>query len=134
MAFSALDSTVRLRPTPSQWRQTVVEASSSERRRRWRLISMRPNWLILPHCTRARSEASASFMRFSTARLFLLSSMSMKSITISPARSRSRIWRATSSAASRLVFSAVRSTLRSLVERPEFTSTLTSASVGWITR
>jgi hypothetical protein len=51
----------------------------------------------------------------------------MKSITISPARSRSRSWRAISSAASRLVRSAVSSMLRSRVERPELTSIATSA-------
>jgi hypothetical protein len=61
------------------------------------------------------------------------SSMSMKSMTISPARSRRRNWRATSSAASRLVFSAVSSIEPSFVARPEFTSIATSASVTPIT-
>ena len=61
----------------------------------------------------------------------LCSSMSMKSITTSPARSLRRSWRATSSAASRLVFSAVSSMWRSRVARPELTSIATSASV-WL--
>ena len=60
--------------------------------------------------------------------------MSMKSMTISPARSRSLSWRAISSAASRLVLSAVSSIVRSLVARPELTSIATSASVGLMTR
>ena len=51
-------------------------------------------------------------------RLLRFSSMSMKSMTIRPARSRRRSWRATSSAASRLVLSAVSSILCSRVERP----------------
>jgi hypothetical protein len=51
----------------------------------------------------------ASLSLRSTARLLRFSSMSMKSMTIRPARSRSRSWRATSSAASRLVLSAVSS-------------------------
>ena len=47
--------------------------------------------------------------------------------------SRRRSWRAISSAASRLVLSAVSSMLRSRVERPELTSIAVSASVVWIT-
>jgi hypothetical protein len=76
---------------------------------------------------------SESFIRFSTARLFFVSSMSMKSITIRPARSRRRIWRQASEAASRLVLSAVVSTLRSRVALPELTSIATSASAWLIT-
>jgi hypothetical protein len=91
--------------------------------RRWRLISSRPNLLMVPNCTRARSWRSASRRRFSTSRRFLLSSMSMKSITIRPPRSRRRIWRATSSAASRLVRVAVSSMSPPLMARAEFTST-----------
>ncbi len=88
----------------------------------------------MPICTRARSSFRQSFSFFSTARLFFASSMSMKSMTISPARSRSRSWRAASSAASMLVLSAVASMLRSRVALPELTSTATSASVWLITR
>jgi hypothetical protein len=57
----------------------------------------------------------------------------MKSITIRPPRSRRRSWRAISSAASRLVRSAVSSMSAPLVARAEFTSTETSASVWSIT-
>ena len=46
--------------------------------------------------------------------------MSMKSITIRPPRSRRRIWRATSSAASRLVRVAVSSMSPPLMARAEF--------------
>ncbi|MCY1371792.1 hypothetical protein D9M69_589550 [compost metagenome] len=59
--------------------------------------------------------------------------MSMKSITIRPPRSRRRAWRATSSAASRLVRVAVSSMSPPLMARAEFTSTATSASVWSIT-
>ena len=52
-------------------------------------------------------------------------------MTIRPARSRSRSWRATSSDASTLVLSAVSSMWCSRVERPELTSIATSASV-WL--
>ena len=89
---------------------------------------MRPTWM------RARSFLSASFIAFSTLRLWLFCSMSMKSITTSPAMSRSRSWRAISADASRLVANAVCSILCSRVERPELMSMLTSASVGLITR
>ncbi|MNT37749.1 hypothetical protein D3C72_1739040 [compost metagenome] len=101
--------------------------------RRWRLISIRPNLLMVPNCTRARSWRSASRRRFSTSRRFFDSSMSMKSITIRPPRSRRRIWRATSSAASRLVRVAVSSMSPPLIARAEFTSMETSASVWSIT-
>ena len=59
--------------------------------------------------------------------------MSMKSMTIRPPRSRSRSWRAISSAASRLVLNAVASMSPPLVARAELTSTETSASVWSIT-
>ncbi len=58
--------------------------------------------------------------------------MSMKSITTRPPRSRRRIWRATSSAASRLVLNAVSSMSPPLVARAELTSIAVSASV-WST-
>ena len=59
--------------------------------------------------------------------------MSMKSTTIRPPKSRRRNWRATSSAASRLVLKAVSSMSAPRVERPELTSTETSASVWSMT-
>jgi hypothetical protein len=43
----------------------------------------------LPSCTRARSYFSASRRRFSTSRWFFAFSMSMKSMTMRPPRSRS---------------------------------------------
>ncbi len=89
--------------------------SASDGRSRWRLISSRPKWLIWPTWMRARSIFSASLRRRSTIALCLRASMSMKSMTIRPARSRRRSWRATSSAASRLVRSAVSSMPRSRV-------------------
>ena len=49
-----------------------------------------PNELIRPTWMRARSFLSASFIAFSTLRTLELYSMSMKSITTSPAMSRSR--------------------------------------------
>ncbi len=89
---------------------------------------MRPIWM------RARSFFSASFIAFSTLRLFELLSMSMKSITTKPAMSRKRNWRAISAAASRLVAVAVCSIECSRVDRPELMSIDTKASVGLITR
>jgi hypothetical protein len=65
--------------------------------------------------------------------LVALVSMSMKSMTIRPPRSRRRSWRASSSAASRLVLKRVSSISAPLVERPELTSTATSASVWSMT-
>ena len=81
--------------------------SPSEGRRRWRDISMRPNREIRPSWMRARSERTASRRRSSTPCWFFLDSMSMKSMTIRPPRSRIRNCRAISSAASRLVLYAV---------------------------
>src|SRR6202040_3619418 len=72
---------------------------------------MGPTWM------RARSFLRQSLSRRSTERLLRFSSMSMKSMTISPARSRSRSWRETSSEASRLVLSAVSSMWCSRVAR-----------------
>src|SRR5690606_37368908 len=74
-----------------------------------RLISIRPKWLMRPTWIRARSFLSASLSLRSTARLERFSTMSMKSMTMRPARSRRRSWRAISSAASRLVWRAVSS-------------------------
>ena len=58
---------------------------------------MRPTWM------RARSFFSASFIAFSTLRIWPFDSMSMKSMTTRPAMSRRRSWRAISCAASMLV-------------------------------
>ena len=95
-------SVPRTWPVPPQCGQVTKLVSASDGRSRWRLISIRPKWLMWPTWMRARSFFSASFRRRSTVALFLRLSMSMKSMTISPARSRSRSWRATSSTASQV--------------------------------
>ena len=130
---SAELSVSRIWPEPPQRGQGMEAPSLSAGRRRWRLISNKPNLLMEPNCTRARSWRRASRKRFSTSRRLRDSSMSMKSITIRPARSRKRAWRATSSAASRLVRVAVSSMAPPLMARAEFTSTETNASVWSIT-
>ncbi|MNT21054.1 hypothetical protein D3C72_1563780 [compost metagenome] len=132
MIDSDSDSTLRMRPWPSQRGQTIWLDSPRLGRRRWRLISSRPKREMRPTCTRARSYLSAFARRFSTSRWCLLDAMSMKSITTRPPRSRRRSWRATSSAASRLVWNAVSSMSLPLVAREELTSTAVSASV-WST-
>ncbi len=80
-----------------------MDASSTPVRSRWRLISIRPKDEIRPTWIRARSFFSASFIAFSTLRIWPFDSMSMKSMTTSPAMSRRRSWRAISLAASMLV-------------------------------
>ncbi len=90
-------------PAPPQCGQGTVEPSSTPVRMRWRDISSRPKCEMRPTWMRARSFFRQSFSCFSTARLLRFSSMSMKSMTMRPARSRRRSWRAISSAASRLV-------------------------------
>ncbi len=127
-------STERIIPEPWQCIHDTVLASCTPTRIRWRDISKRPKGLILPTWMRDLSFFSASFIFSSTARLLRFSSISMKSMTMMPARSRRRIWRAASVAASKFVFRAVFSTLCSFVDFPEFTSIATSASVGLITR
>jgi hypothetical protein len=130
----ATDGVERTKPVPAQCAQGTEEDSSTPVRMRWRDISRRPNGEMRPTWMRARSFLRHSLSFFSTERLLRFSSMSMKSITIRPARSRRRSCRAISSAASRFVLSAVSSMLCSRVERPEFTSIDTSASVGLMTR
>ena len=124
---------LRITPVPAQRGQAMWLDSASAGCRRWRDNSNKPNLDNLPICTRARSRLSASFSVFSTSRWCLASSMSMKSITTKPPKSRRRIWRATSSAASILVRNAVSSMSAPRVERAEFTSTDTKASVWSIT-
>ena len=131
---SAALSVLRMVPVPVQCGQVTKLVSARDGRRRCRLISSRPKWLMEPSWMRARSFFSASFSFFSTAALLRRLSMSMKSMTINPARSRRRNCRAASSAASMLVRSAVSSMPRSRVLRPEFTSMATSASVWLMTR
>ena len=126
---SARDSGPRTLPRPLQVGHVLRLDSPSDGRSRWRDISSSPNREIRPIRTRARSCSSASRSRFSTSRWFRAGVMSMKSMTISPPASRSRSWRATSSAASRFVLSAVSSMSPPRVARAEFTSMLISASV-----
>ena len=123
----------RMTPVPLQRGQVMWVPSLSAGRSRWRDSSIRPKREILPVCTRARSRLSASFRHCSTSRWLRLLSMSMKSMTMRPPRSRSRIWRATSSAASMLVRNAVSSMSEPRVARAEFTSMATSASVWSMT-
>ncbi|CAI8401563.1 MAG: Uncharacterised protein [SAR116 cluster bacterium MED-G04] len=78
------------RPEPSQCGQMRVTVSARLERRRWRDISSSPNWLMLPIWIRARSDLTASFTLRSTAFWLRLLSMSMKSMTISPDKSRRR--------------------------------------------
>ena len=130
---SASDSTPRMVPWPLQRGQTSWLDSPSEGRSRWRDISSRPKREMRPIWTRARSIFNASRRRFSTSRWAREWDMSMKSITTSPPKSRRRSWRATSSAASRLVLSAVSSISEPLVARAELMSMEISASVWSMT-
>ena len=95
-AWSAQLSVERTTPRPEQVGQICVDSSWRLGRSRWRDSSIGPNWLILPIWMRARSTFSASRSRFSTWRTCRCSAMSMKSITIRPARSLRRSWRAIS--------------------------------------
>ena len=83
---------------------------------------------------RSTREHNIEQTAFATLRTWLFCSMSMKSMTMRPAMSRRRNWRAISAAASRFVANAVCSILCSRVERPELMSIETRASVGLMTR
>ena len=100
---------------------------------RWRVISTMPNSLISVTVDLARSLARCCLSRSSISRRCFDARMSMRSLTITPPRSRRRSWRAISSTASWLVWYALVSLSRALRERPEFTSMATSASVWSIT-
>ena len=129
----AEDSVSRIWPVPVQRGQVMWLPSDNAGRSRWRDNSSKPNFEILPVCTLALSCLNASLIRFSTSFWLLADSISIKSITIKPPKSRKRIWRAISSAASRLVLVAVSSISEPRVARAEFTSTETNASVWSIT-
>ena len=75
------------------------------------------------------SRASAALNAASTAARFALISMSTKSMTMIPPMSRSRSWRAISSAASRLFSKTVSSRLEEPTFLPVLTSMTVSASV-----
>ena len=66
---------------------------------RWRVISIRPKGLVRRILVRARSRFTASRSARSTPRRCFSLRMSMKSLTITPPRSRRRSWRAISLAA-----------------------------------
>ena len=113
-------------PRPSQVVQMVENASTSPSEIRLRVISTRPSSEISKTWVRVLSRARASLnFRVTSSRFFLIS-MSMKSMTMIPPMSRSRSWRATSSAASRLLAKTVSSRL----ERPTFLAVLTSMTVS----
>src|SRR6204780_4234654 len=84
-------------------RRALEHAGANALARHFQQAEMRPTWI------RPRSCLRQSLSRRSTLRLLRFSSISMKSMTIRPARSRKRNWRAISSAASKLVLSAVSS-------------------------
>ncbi len=96
-------------------------------------ISSKPKRDILLVWMRALSLLTASLSCCSTERWFLWLRMSIKSITISPPKSRIRSCRAISSAASRLVFNAVSSISAPFVARAELMSIEIMASVWSIT-
>ena len=125
----AVDSIDLTTPVPAQCGHGCVLASMTLGRNRCRESSINPNWLIRLICILARSDFTTSRIFLSIACWFLFSYISIKSITTNPAKSRSFNCLAISSAASKFVFRAVSSMLRSLVDRPEFTSTATKASV-----
>jgi hypothetical protein len=84
---------------------------------------------MVPTSMRALSALSALWRIFRTSFRRDELRMSMKSMTISPPRSRSRSCRAASSAASQLAMKAVSSMSLPFIVLPEFTSTDTRASV-----
>ena len=130
---SASDSLPRIVPWPKQRGQTIWADSPKLGRRRCRDISSNPKREIRPSCTRARSAWTASFIRFSTSLWCLTGVISIKSMTTKPPKSRKRSCRAISSAASKLVFSAVSSISPPFVARAELISIDVNASVGSIT-
>ncbi|OPY08676.1 MAG: hypothetical protein A4E67_00930 [Syntrophaceae bacterium PtaB.Bin038] len=101
---------------------------------RWRDSSIIPNLEMREIWVRARSRLRAFLKVFSISAMCLRSFMSMKSMTMSPPRSRSLSCRAISSAASRLARKAVSSTSRRSEALPELTSIVIIASVGLMMR
>ena len=116
----------RMIPRPSQLGQVVENASTRPSEIRFRVISTRPSSEISNTWVRVLSRASASLNLRTTSSRFFRISMSMKSITMIPPMSRRRSWRATSSAASRLLTKTVSSRL----ERPTFLAVFTSITVN----
>jgi len=91
-------------PVPLQVGQSWKMLFRSEGRIRCRVISTRPKGLVRRIFVRARSRFIASWSDFSTLRRYFSFRMSMKSLTITPPRSRSRSCRAISLAAIRFIW------------------------------
>ena len=119
-----------IRPRPLHASHVVENVSNSPVPRRLRVICTRPSDVTSDTSWRVRSRPNASFRRRSTRSWFSGNTMSMKSTTIMPPRSRSRIWRTISSAASRLLRVTVSSRLPPApVNLPVLTSMTVIASV-----
>ena len=122
-------------PRPEHSSHSVAKVSNRPVPRRLRVICTRPREVTSEIWWRVRSRPRASVSRRSTRSWFSGSTMSMKSTTIMPPRSRSRIWRTISSAASRLFLVTVSSRLPpEPVNFPVFTSITVMASVRSMTR
>ena len=123
-----------IRPRPLQQLHGVEKVSNRPVPRRLRVIWTRPSEVTSETSWRERSRPSASFRRRSTKSWFSGSTMSMKSTTIMPPRSRRRIWRTISSAASRLLRVTVSSRFPPApVNLPVLTSMTVMASVRSMT-
>src|SRR5690606_1268937 len=116
-------------PRPSQVGHRVVNDSSRPSPIRLRVISHRPSSEISNTCVRVLSRDRASRKTRMTSSRLEAFSMSMKSTTMMPPTSRSRSWRAISSAASRLFLNTVSSRLEVPTFLPVLTSMTVSASV-----
>ena len=132
---SSTGSSWRMRPRPPQCSHSVEKVSSRPVPRRLRVIWTRPREVTSETWWRVRSRPRASLRRRRTSSWFSGRTMSMKSTTIMPPRSRRRIWRTISSAASRLLRVTVSSRLPpEPVNLPVLTSTTVMASVRSMTR
>ena len=118
-------------PSPEHTGHGLVMISRTPSVTFWRVISTRPSGEISTTNVFVRSSSSALRRTFSTASRLRERAMSMKSMTMMPPMSRSRSWRTTSSAASRLVLvivSSSRAVLPLPVNEPVLTSMTVSAS------
>ena len=132
--FSGTGSVWMITPRPLQHSQVSLNASSRPAPMRLRVICTRPSEVISVTWCFVRSRPRHSVSRRSTSSRFDSSTMSMKSITTMPPRSRSRSWRTISSAASRLLRVTVSSRLPpEPVYLPVLTSMTVIASVRSIT-
>ena len=128
-----MESIDRTNPDPAQCSHCVKTPSLTGGEIRCRDISSRPNFEILARLIRALSVLHDCLTSFSTAALLLFWYISIKSMTISPPKSRNLSCRATSLAASRLVVTAVSSRSSPPLVLPELTSIETIASPTSIT-